>query len=107
MITCIKKGRLTDYTNLAYYYCIPASPGKIMKHCEIFLKFNSFFVVLFRRVNGSHGFIPANYVQEIEHKLVSVEVKKPVVIKDVRKVKRTQYVKQANPPANQRSGSFW
>jgi hypothetical protein len=56
-------------------------------------------------VNGSHGFIPANYVQEIEHKLVSVEVKKPVVIKDVRKVKRTQYVKQANPPANQRSGT--
>jgi hypothetical protein len=58
-------------------------------------------------VNGSHGFIPANYVQEIEHKLVSVEVKKPVVIKDVRKVKRTQYVKQqATQPANQRSGSL-
>ena len=56
-------------------------------------------------MNGSHGFIPANYVQEIEHKLVSVEVKKPVVIKDVRKEKKTQYVKQATPAtANQRSG---
>jgi hypothetical protein len=44
-------------------------------------------------------------VQEIEQKLVAVEVKKPVVIKDVRKVKKTQYVKQPTAPAtNQRSG---
>ncbi len=58
-----------------------------------------------RRANGSHGFIPANYVQEIEHKLVSIEVKKPVVIKDVKKVKKIQYVKQqATPAASQRSG---
>jgi hypothetical protein len=45
-------------------------------------------------------------VQEIEQKLVAVEVKKPVVIKDVRKVKKTQYVKQPTAPAtNQRSGT--
>ncbi len=62
--------------------------------------------LFFRRANGSHGFIPANYVQEIEQKLVAVEVKKPVVIKDVRKVKKTQYVKQPTAPAaNQRSGT--
>ncbi len=64
------------------------------------------FSLFFRRANGSHGFIPANYVQEIEQKLVAVEVKKPVVIKDVRKVKKTQYVKQPTAPAtNQRSGT--
>ena len=42
---------------------------------------------VFRRANGVNGFVPANYVKEIEHKLVSVEVKKPVVVKDVRKAK--------------------
>ena len=36
-----------------------------------------------------------------------MEVKKPVVIKDTRKVKKIQYVKQqVAPPANQRSGNL-
>lgn len=30
-----------------------------------------------RRANGVNGFVPANYVKEIEHKLVSVEVRSP------------------------------
>ena len=57
-----------------------------------------------RRNNGENGYVPANYVKEIEPKIVSVEVKKPVVVKDVRKVKKTQYIKQRTPVNNQKSG---
>lgn len=35
---------------------------------------------------------------------MSVEVKKPIAVKDVKKVKKTQYVKQKVTPANQKSG---
>ena len=39
-----------------------------------------------RKSNGDNGYVPANYVKEVEPKIVSVEVKKPVTVKDVRKV---------------------
>jgi len=57
-----------------------------------------------RKNNGENGFVPANYVKEIDPKLVSVEVKKPIVVKDVRKVKKTQYIKQKVPQNNLTSG---
>ena len=59
-----------------------------------------------RKGSGETGYVPANYVKEIEPKLVSVEVKKPIVVKDVKKVKKTQYVKQKVTPANQKSGEL-
>jgi hypothetical protein len=40
----------------------------------------------------------------VEPKIVSVEVKKPVTVKDVRKVKRTQYIKQKAPAVGQKQG---
>ena len=57
-----------------------------------------------RKNNGANGYVPANYVKEIDPKIVSVEVKKPIVVKDVRKVKKTQYIKQKAPLNNQKSG---
>jgi len=57
-----------------------------------------------RKNNGANGYVPANYVKEIDPKIVSVEVKKPIVVKDVRKVKKTQYIKQKTPLNNQKSG---
>ena len=60
--------------------------------------------VLCRKTSGETGYVPANYVKEVEPKLVSVEVKKPIVVKDVKKVKKTQYVRQKSVPANQKSG---
>eukprot|EP00092_Neocalanus_flemingeri_P017139 GFUD01018536.1.p1 GENE.GFUD01018536.1~~GFUD01018536.1.p1 ORF type:complete len:428 (+),score=136.20 GFUD01018536.1:157-1440(+) len=57
-----------------------------------------------RKNNGENGYVPANYVKEIDPKIVSVEVKKPIVVKDVRKVKKTQYIKQKTPLSNQKSG---
>ena len=33
--------------------------------------------------NGDNGYVPANYVKEIDPKIVSVEVKNPIVVKDV------------------------
>ena len=57
-----------------------------------------------RKNSGETGYVPANYVKEIEPKLVSVEVKKPIAVKDVKKVKKTQYVKQKVTPVNQKSG---
>ena len=58
-----------------------------------------------RKSSGETGYVPANYVKEIEPKLVSVEVKKPIAVKDVKKVKKTQYVKQKVTPVNQKSGT--
>jgi hypothetical protein len=46
-----------------------------------------------RKNNGDDGYVPANYVKEIDPKKVSVEVKKSIVLKDVKKVKKTQYIK--------------
>ena len=60
-----------------------------------------------RKASGETGYVPANYVKEIEPKLVSVEVKKPMVVKDVKKVKKTQYVKQKVTPINQKSGELY
>ena len=36
-----------------------------------------------RKNNGDKGYVPANFVKEIDPKIVSVEVKKPIVVKDV------------------------
>ena len=58
-----------------------------------------------RKSSGETGYVPANYVNEVEPKLVSVEVKKPIVVKDVKKVKKTQYIRQKSIPANQKSGN--
>ena len=58
-----------------------------------------------RKNNGDNGYVPANYVKEIDPKIVSVEVKKPIVVKDVRKVKKTQYIKQKTPLSSQKSGN--
>ena len=33
--------------------------------------------------NGDNGYVPANYVKEIDPKILSVVVKKPIVVKDV------------------------
>ena len=65
-----------------------------------------------RKSSGETGYVPANYVNEVEPKLVSVEVKKPILVKDVKKVKKTQYIRQKSTPANQKSGNhitvnFW
>ena len=57
-----------------------------------------------RKSSGDTGYVPANYVKEIEPAVVSVEVKKPIVVKDVKKVQKTQYVKQKVTPDNQESG---
>ena len=56
--------------------------------------------------SGDHGFVPANYVKEMDHKIISVEVKKPIVVKDVKQVKKTHYVKQITPLDNLTSGNL-
>ena len=39
-----------------------------------------------RKANGDNGYVPAKFVKEVESKIVSVEVKKPVTVKDVHMV---------------------
>ncbi|XP_043236847.1 spectrin beta chain, non-erythrocytic 2-like isoform X8 [Amphibalanus amphitrite] len=50
-----------------------------------------------RKASGQDGFVPANYVKEIEPKLVTMKVKKPEVVRDVKKVKKTKMVRQTVP----------
>lgn len=47
-----------------------------------------------RKDNGTEGFVPANYVKEIEGKILPVQVQRPEKIKDTRKVKKTKMVRQ-------------
>lgn len=47
-----------------------------------------------RKVDGADGFVPANYVREIEPKIVQVQVRRPEKIRETRRVKKTKMVKQ-------------
>lgn len=50
-----------------------------------------------RKADGTDGFAPANYVVEIEPRIIQINLRKPEVIKTVQKVKKTQMVKTKVP----------
>lgn len=50
-----------------------------------------------RKADGTDGFVPANYVKEIEPAVVKVKVRKPEKVREVTRVKKTQMVKQMVP----------
>ncbi|XP_066591797.1 spectrin beta chain, non-erythrocytic 5 isoform X2 [Prorops nasuta] len=50
-----------------------------------------------RKIDGSDGFVPANYVREIEPKIIQVQVRRPEKIKVTQRVKKTKMVKQVVP----------
>lgn len=47
-----------------------------------------------RKADGSDGFVPANYVREIEPRIIQIQVRKPEKVQTVQKVKKTKMVKQ-------------
>jgi spectrin beta len=47
-----------------------------------------------RQANGRDGFVPANYVKEIEPKVVQVQARKPETVRDIKRVKKTKMVLQ-------------
>lgn len=47
-----------------------------------------------RKVNGQDGFVPANYVKEVEPKVMQVAVRKVDKIPVTQKVRKTKMVKQ-------------
>ncbi|KAG5890886.1 hypothetical protein JTB14_002826 [Gonioctena quinquepunctata] len=50
-----------------------------------------------RKADGTDGFAPANYVVEIEPRIILINLRKPEVIKTVQKVKKTKMVKSKVP----------
>jgi spectrin beta len=50
-----------------------------------------------RKTDGTDGFVPANYVCEIEPKVVQVQVHHPEKIREMQRVKKTRMVKQIVP----------
>jgi spectrin beta len=50
-----------------------------------------------RKADGTDGFVPANYVREIEPKVVQVQVRRPEKIREMQRVKKTRMVKQIVP----------
>jgi len=50
-----------------------------------------------RKADGTDGFVPANYVREIEPKVVQIQVRRPEKIHETRRVKKTRMVKQVIP----------
>lgn len=50
-----------------------------------------------RKANGTDGFVPANYVREIEPKVMQVAVRKPERITTMKRVLKTKLVKQVVP----------
>jgi len=47
-----------------------------------------------RKLNGQDGFVPANYVCEVEPKIMQVSVRRPHIVKSTRKVPKVKMVKQ-------------
>ncbi|XP_052755503.1 spectrin alpha chain, non-erythrocytic 1 isoform X2 [Galleria mellonella] len=62
-----------------------------------------------RKADRTDGFVPANYVREIEPRLVPVQVRRPEKVRTVQRVKKTVLVKQVvavrrgRPPARRAS----
>ncbi|XP_050676650.1 spectrin beta chain, non-erythrocytic 5 isoform X3 [Leptidea sinapis] len=61
-----------------------------------------------RKADRTDGFVPANYVREIEPRLVPVQVRRPEKVRTVQRVKKTVLVKQVvrvrrGPPARRRT----
>ncbi|XP_015429630.1 PREDICTED: spectrin beta chain, non-erythrocytic 5 isoform X1 [Dufourea novaeangliae] len=50
-----------------------------------------------RKVDGADGFVPANYVREIEPKVIQVQVRRPEKVRVTQRVKKTKMVKQMVP----------
>lgn len=50
-----------------------------------------------RKADGTDGFAPANYVVEIEPRIIHINVRKPEVVKTVQRVKKTKMVKTKVP----------
>ncbi|XP_034181532.2 spectrin beta chain, non-erythrocytic 5 kst isoform X1 [Osmia lignaria lignaria] len=50
-----------------------------------------------RKVDGADGFVPANYVREIEPKVIQVQVRRPEKVRVTQRVKKTKMVKQLVP----------
>ncbi|CAL7939039.1 unnamed protein product [Xylocopa violacea] len=50
-----------------------------------------------RKADGTDGFVPANYVREIEPKVIQVQVRRPEKVKVIQRVKKTKMVKQLVP----------
>ncbi|XP_050313156.1 spectrin beta chain, non-erythrocytic 1 isoform X2 [Anthonomus grandis grandis] len=50
-----------------------------------------------RKADGTDGFAPANYVVEIEPRIIQVTVRKPETVRTIQKVKKTQMVKTKVP----------
>lgn len=50
-----------------------------------------------RKSNGQEGFVPANYVREVEPKMMQVAVRKPERITTLKRVLKTKMMKQVVP----------
>lgn len=50
-----------------------------------------------RKSDGTDGFAPANYVIEIEPRIMQIQVRKPEKVKAIQRVKKTKMVKQKVP----------
>ncbi|KAJ0169742.1 hypothetical protein K1T71_014348 [Dendrolimus kikuchii] len=50
-----------------------------------------------RKADRTDGFVPANYVREIEPRIVPVQVRRPEKVRTVQRVKKTVLVKQVVP----------
>ena len=65
-----------------------------------------------RKGSGKDGFVPANYVKEIEGKRIPVQVRQPFTVKDVRRVKKMRMAKGKVPvskpkPAPKTTGKYF
>jgi len=47
-----------------------------------------------RQGTAHDGFVPANYVKEIEPKVIQVQARKPETIRELKRVKKTKMVLQ-------------
>lgn len=58
-----------------------------------------------RKLDGTEGFAPANYIQEIEPRILQIPVKKPEKVRAIQKVKKTKMVPTKVPVKVMRAAS--
>lgn len=50
-----------------------------------------------RKADGTDGFVPANYIREIEPRIIQIQARRPEKVRTVQRIKKTKMVKQMMP----------
>lgn len=77
-------------------YLIIQNGGNVMQVMFLLSKTNPDWWSV-RKANGQDGFVPANYVREVEPKIMQIPMRRAEKVHGVQRVKKTKMIKQMVP----------